>query len=59
MCGYVCVNCGRCRGESKPLSPRGQCPRCGTQNDLEARRCSQCGIPLPLPAGVAASQPST
>ena len=50
MCGYACINCGKCKGEVKnPLGP-GPCTFCGAQNDPASARCSACGkrlLPMP------------
>lgn len=51
MCGYACVNCGRCRGEApKYATPLkdvpGYCVACETLNRPTARVCANCGEPL-------------
>lgn len=48
MCGYACVNCGRCRGEEPkyvtPLkSVPGYCVACETLNRPTATICASCG----------------
>lgn len=53
-CGYICFNCGRCRGESKPLATPGICVSFGFENTKGATHCAQCGKSLPLPPGSAA-----
>lgn len=50
-CGYICFNCGRCKGESKPLATPGVCMSCGFENSKEDVRCARCGRSLPLPPG--------
>lgn len=53
-CGYICFNCGRCRGVSKPLVAPGKCMSCGFENLAGAARCAKCGKSLPLPPGTPA-----
>lgn len=53
-CGYVCFNCGRCRGVSKPLIAPGKCMSCGFENPTDTARCVKCGKSLPLPPGATA-----
>lgn len=48
-CGYACIGCGRCRGESRKLNITTVCFRCGHDNEPGARRCSQCGLEMPRP----------
>lgn len=48
MCGYACVNCGRCRGETSAFAASmdrvpGYCTECGTLNGPSAKVCSACG----------------
>ena len=48
MCGYACVNCGRCRGEVSAFASSmdkvpGYCAACGTLNGPSAKTCSTCG----------------
>ncbi|MBC2889415.1 zinc-ribbon domain-containing protein [Gordonibacter massiliensis (ex Traore et al. 2017)] len=52
-CGYACVNCGKCKGESRPLMKPGECPVCHEANPPERRTCSKCGSPLAPAAGAA------
>ena len=33
MCGYVCCNCGKCKGKSNFAKSAGTCFSCGTAND--------------------------
>ena len=46
-CGYACVNCGKCKGQVRPLRCEGVCPACGTANSADALVCAVCGMPVP------------
>lgn len=51
MCGYACVNCGRCRGEEPQFKMDqseipGYCVECGELNRPTAVACKKCGAPL-------------
>lgn len=51
MCGYACVNCGRCRGEAPAFAMDmervpGYCERCEAINGPTAQICGTCGAPL-------------
>lgn len=51
MCGYACVNCGRCRGEAPAFAMDmervpGYCERCEAVNGPTAQVCGMCGAPL-------------
>ncbi|MDR2196940.1 MAG: hypothetical protein LBO07_03135 [Coriobacteriales bacterium] len=44
MCGYVCMNCGRCKGENRFASWRpGVCMSCGAQHAVGTEVCPICG----------------
>lgn len=51
MCGYACINCGRCKGESRFTIAVGLCGFCGERNDPHAMRCASCGKRLTPPPG--------
>ena len=53
MCGYVCCNCGKCRGESTMVKPFGTCFLCGFANDPDAKKCAACGAKLVAAPGKA------
>ena len=51
MCGYACVNCGRCRGETSAFAASmdrvpGYCAACGTLNGPSAKTCASCGAEI-------------
>ena len=51
MCGYACVNCGRCKGEAPAFSidlenVPGYCAACGTINGPLDEACGECGAAL-------------
>lgn len=51
MCGYACVNCGRCRGEAPKFVVEqndipGYCRECGHLNRPSATACASCGAVL-------------
>ena len=51
MCGYACVNCGRCRGETSAFAASmdrvpGYCTACGTLNGPSAKTCASCGAEI-------------
>ena len=50
MC-YGCIRCGKCRPAEEPSLPLGTCPVCGHPNPQDARRCAECGMPIPAPPG--------
>ncbi len=51
MCGYVCCNCGKCKGKSNFAKSAGTCFSCGTANDPAVQVCSVCGTTLIAPPG--------
>lgn len=51
MCGYVCCNCGKCKGKSNFSKPSGTCFSCGASNDFSAQVCALCGAALIAPPG--------
>lgn len=57
-CGYACVNCGKCKGVVRDVTPEGYCPACKFQNDTSSEFCTQCGMRLPQAPGAARSSAS-
>ena len=51
LCGYVCCNCGKCRGESNFVKAQGTCFNCGHVNKPGETQCEQCGKALIAPPG--------
>ena len=51
-CGYVCVNCGQCKGKLRaPITVR-RCIACDFENAKGATECARCGASLVFQAGV-------
>ena len=51
-CGYVCVNCGQCKGKLRPPLLVSRCFSCGHDNPKGIEECERCGSSLYLQAGV-------
>ena len=51
-CGYVCVNCGQCKGKLRAPILVTTCLSCGHRNEKGSVSCSACGASLELQAGV-------
>lgn len=51
-CGYVCVNCGQCKGKLRAPILVTTCLSCGHRNEKGSRECAECGASLELQAGV-------
>lgn len=51
-CGYACVGCGVCTGETKPPILVPLCIHCGHENPFGSTECERCGASLVLQTGV-------
>lgn len=51
MCGYACIECGRCgKPVNKNRSAHWVCLSCGATNPAQSQKCLACGFEL-LPPG--------